>query len=1220
MVDGGSAKFWEAAADGAAVHVRYGRIGTAGQLRTKELADPAAAAAHLARLIAEKERKGYAAAAVAEPAAAPAAPAAPVSRAEPAAEPVAPAALPDEDVFVLPAAWRAHVVPRRGGGVPAGPWRPSVGPEGAVEWEERLLAEEERAVEKVLSSKHGDPEVVRAVRAHLAGAPDPVGAAALAAVLNPRHADDPARRQFDSWVVRFGPEFAVRAALRALEVRGTPLWAMWQNRGVGFRRDPVDTVHAVTLELGLLAAARRMLAGAEEPVRQAALAALDGARDTPLRRAVIAYLTPERTALVDACLADPSASADPLVRTLLAYALGSAEQVARFGDADGVLRYAWRHELVATLADGAGTAGAPLVRAGAVPEGYAHDSEWYAEFLAAFPTDGTLAELIDRIADKHARVALLGAVERQPVRALRLLAAAARRGGSDAAAARRGGADAAAARRGGADAAAARLMLNGLVARLRSRLAELLPRLDEATAAFVRSLDGAREPLPEAAPAALPALLASPPWERPRAARPPKALTVPAADQDAELLWEEGESASFAAATAHYWQYPAATDWRAELKKAQQPSRAWDLGRLLVQGPDELVAPLLESLEPRALAESTDQLPPLLARFGTAALRLVLGAAQARPSEAAAVLLPVRGAAAAALMADVLVRLKSVQPVARSWFARHGVAGVLPLVPAAVGKAGRGRVAAEHALRAVAAREGEPVLLAAVAERYGEPAAAAVAEALASDPLETALPAKLPELPDWLRLEALPQVALAGGGGALPPQAVRNLVTMLQLSKPREPYPGLAPVAEQVGRAAAAGFGWAVFEEWRQAGMPAKDGWALYGLGGLGDDGTARRLAPVLREWPGQAAHQRAVEGLDVLASIGTDAALTQLHGIAQRVKFKALKSRAQERITEIAEALGLSAEQLGDRLVPALGLDADGTTVIDYGTRTFTVGFDEQLRPYVLDSDGRRRKDLPAVGTRDDQALASAERKRFTALKKDARTLAGDQLARLETAMTTERAWSAAEFTELLVGHPLLGHLVRRLLWTTGPDTFRVAEDRTLADHDDRPFTLPADATVRLAHPLHLDPAAAAAWGEVFADYELVQPFRQLGRPVVRLTEEEAAGHRLHRFEKHTVPVGRVLGLTARGWQRGTPMDAGVECWIHKPLPDGRFVVIALNPGIVVGLVNELGDQTFEAVWLGTAPGDYWPGRYPYDERFADLAPVTASEVLLELEELTSA
>ena len=57
--DAKSAKFWEVTTDGTAVTVRYGKIGTNGQSQTKELADAAAAAKHVAKLVAEKTGKGY---------------------------------------------------------------------------------------------------------------------------------------------------------------------------------------------------------------------------------------------------------------------------------------------------------------------------------------------------------------------------------------------------------------------------------------------------------------------------------------------------------------------------------------------------------------------------------------------------------------------------------------------------------------------------------------------------------------------------------------------------------------------------------------------------------------------------------------------------------------------------------------------------------------------------------------------------------------------------------------------------------------------------------------------------------------------------------------------------------------------------------------------------------------------------------------------------------
>ena len=57
--DSGSSKFWESEVRGAELVVRFGRLGTNGQEKTKAFPDAAAAAKEQAKLIKEKLRKGY---------------------------------------------------------------------------------------------------------------------------------------------------------------------------------------------------------------------------------------------------------------------------------------------------------------------------------------------------------------------------------------------------------------------------------------------------------------------------------------------------------------------------------------------------------------------------------------------------------------------------------------------------------------------------------------------------------------------------------------------------------------------------------------------------------------------------------------------------------------------------------------------------------------------------------------------------------------------------------------------------------------------------------------------------------------------------------------------------------------------------------------------------------------------------------------------------------
>ncbi|WP_441248518.1 WGR and DUF4132 domain-containing protein [Kitasatospora sp. McL0602] len=1222
LVGDGSAKFWEAAAEGATVRVRYGRIGTEGRAQVKELDSVAAAEAHFGRLVAEKERKGYAEVG-ADVQTAPQPSQAelgelgePTEPTEPVAEPVTASGLPDEDSFVLPAAWQELVPPRRGGAVRAGvSAEVSAGPEAAaaVAAQEERIASEQDWIAQVLASHHSEPTLVRAARAYLAGEADPVGAAAVASMLPPawRPGSQEESPVADAWVAQHGPAFAARAAVEVFEIETH--WQQHRSR----RTDPALRFrasaghHSLHVERSLAARVRALLASTDEAAYQETVAALGTCRTTPQRRVVAAFLAPGTPGWADDCVADEPGYGDdgPKLRPLLLCALDDPAQVDRLGHHPKLPWNGWSLQLIATLADSLGTACVPFLGE-ALEQAYGSDRvRDIASVVARFPTDDAFRLLLARLDDKYTRAALQEAVQRYPARAVRLLAAAVVKGGKNA--------------------PAARQLLNSHVLLNSAVLPELLPHLDDSTRELVRTIGESRQRVAEAAPEALPELLVSPPWTRRRAPRKQRVLAGLEPDGAASLAWRAGEQEQWARTPYSGWEYPESTDWGLEAAKVLGSSGSlWYAGRFLAQGPVEVLAPEVETWRPTNLWGGQEYLRPVVAKYGLAALPTVLSVAQAQPAKFAPLLLPFLDAGAARVMAEGMVRLKSVQPTARSWFARHGTAAGLLLTPDAVGPAGPARRAAEQALRLVAACEGTGAVLAAVVARHGEEAAEIVAEALATDPLENALPARMPVLPAWVRPTVLPQLLLASGA-ALPEDSVRHVLTMLSLSKPADPYPGLAVVVDACRADSLAEFAWALFEEWRQATMPAKESWALHALGSLGDDGTVRRLTPILRDWPGEGAHHRAVEGLGVLAEIGSDVALLHLHSIAQRVKFKALKVRAQEKISEVAEGLGLTGEQLADRLVPDLGLDVDGTTVVDYGPRRFTVGFDEQLRPFVMDADGKRRKDLPAPGVKDDQELAPAERKRFVTLKKDVRTIAVDQIHRLEAAMVAQRSWTATEFRELLVQHPLLRHLVRRLVWLadgadgadgsggTARTAFRVAEDRTFADVDDREFTLAEQATVRLAHPLHLG-EAVAAWSELFADYEILQPFAQLGRPVHRVTPEEATANRLHRFEGRTVAVGRLLGLTKRGWERGQPQDAGIERWFSKRLGDGCHLVIALDEGIWVGMVDEFPDQTFETVWLDSAPGDHSPGHH-YPLRFGDLDLVTASELIADLEAVTA-
>ncbi|WP_157241240.1 DUF4132 domain-containing protein [Catenuloplanes japonicus] len=409
---------------------------------------------------------------------------------------------------------------------------------------------------------------------------------------------------------------------------------------------------------------------------------------------------------------------------------------------------------------------------------------------------------------------------------------------------------------------------------------------------------------------------------------------------------------------------------------------------------------------------------------------------------------------------------------------------------------------------------------------------------------ESALPAALQAgvkaraLPHWLVVPALPPVPLRTHDGAvLPETAVRRLLALLSLSTFAAPHPGLAEVREACDPAALTAFGWALFTQWARVEHPAADKQALVALTFLGDDTVLPRLTDEVLGWS-EHATARARTGLEVFLTLGTDTALTCLQRMARTARTKSFRKLAAAKLDEMAQARGLTTAELNDRIVSDLGLDADGRFLLDYGPRRFTVTFDVKLNPLVADADGRRLAGLPRAAASDDAALADEAKRAFAALKRDARSLATDRIRALEEAMITGRSWSAAELRTLLIGHPAVRYLTRALLWQAadGP-AFRVAEDGTLADVADTTVTLADDRRVTLYHPALAGPELAT-WVEVFADYEIFQPFRQLDREVHRPDAAQAAARTiaLDTSEKREI----LYPLVTRGWSF-TPED-GVE------------------------------------------------------------------------------
>ena len=450
-----------------------------------------------------------------------------------------------------------------------------------------------------------------------------------------------------------------------------------------------------------------------------------------------------------------------------------------------------------------------------------------------------------------------------------------------------------------------------------------------------------------------------------------------------------------------------------------------------------------------------------------------------------------------------------------------------------------------------------------------------------------------PKLPATQNLpfstDGLPPI-LIDGQHRLGAGQVKELLRALSAA---ERHPLAMAVHDRADRLSRDRFALALVHLWLAAGAPAKLSWLMTGAGWLGDSEFVNTLTPLIREWPGVSQHQRAVKGLTALRNVASDEALQQISGIAAKVKFAGLKKRAGQAMDEIAAQRGFTRDELEDRVIPDGGLDERGTRIFDYGTRRFLayVTPDGKLAARILDAEGhpagKALSTLPTPNKSDNSEQAKAAKAEYNLVKKAVTTLAKVQLARFERAMIQDRRWAPEDHARFIAPHPVLRHLLAGIIWglydtenaLTG--TARVDEDGHLVDPDDEPMDTDG-CSIGIVHPLELDDTTKAAWGEVLADYELAQPFKQLDRPTFRLPEDQGNDTKLHDLPKGTFPAAKLIGaFTKYGWERGEALDAGVYCIHALTIPTADLTAVICYTGMWMGPMTEQEDQEIEAAYI---------------------------------------
>ncbi len=283
---------------------------------------------------------------------------------------------------------------------------------------------------------------------------------------------------------------------------------------------------------------------------------------------------------------------------------------------------------------------------------------------------------------------------------------------------------------------------------------------------------------------------------------------------------------------------------------------------------------------------------------------------------------------------------------------------------------------------------------------------------------------------------------------------------------------------------------------------------------------------------------------VQMLAWIDHPAATQLLLAVSARFKPATIQEEATRLSLALAERKNWTLEQMADRAIPSAGLDENGDLKLSYGPRSFIARLNNHLECVLADNTGKQIKSLPSPRASDDEAMAKESKRAFSDAKKELKSILQIQRDRLYEAMCIQRTWSFEEWDAYYRRHPVMRFLCRRLVWTASSDNkspviFRLLDDGSLTDADDKSVEPPADSRIALAHESQLPAETGRLWREHLVDYEVEPLFPQFGVHEFTLSETQRGETDLKSFEGHTIDAFNLRTRAGKlGYSRGTPVD----------------------------------------------------------------------------------
>ena len=449
----------------------------------------------------------------------------------------------------------------------------------------------------------------------------------------------------------------------------------------------------------------------------------------------------------------------------------------------------------------------------------------------------------------------------------------------------------------------------------------------------------------------------------------------------------------------------------------------------------------------------------------------------------------------------------------------------------------------------------------------------------------------------WLKEDELPELKMLDGT-PLDLDLVRFLLHRQAGQSEAVPDAEAAPLYTLIDRRTSGDFALKLLDAFFESERGKPDAWALIAGGMLGDNRAITMLASKIRGWADGFNQKLGEFGIEALALNGTPAALMAVSAIAEkykdnpRKKYNVIGTAAQEALELAAKRMGISMDELGDRIVPTLGFEPGRPRIVEAGGRTIeaTIGLDFKLSMKDAKT-GKKAVSIPKAAPPEVQA-------EFKGLGKLLVEAAKSQSARLEALMVRQHRWPAARWDEVFLRHPLLFPFAVRLAWGMYDEngkvlaTFRALPDRTLTDAHDEPVELHQSRSIGIVHPLDLTPEQIEAWRTHLGDYEIAPPFLQIERPLVTVPDKLRGETKYAKLKGTQMNAMSFRSKVERsGWTRGAVGDGGMVGSYRKRFSSSGIDAFVVIDGMPVYGYDPAATVTISEVLflpLDTKPADF--------------------------------